>query len=110
MMALGSSSPTTMGKATRHYAHDHGRASGSSGRLARRSGDLFYRRFKRIVLQYWIPRAVSLPLPLSVIPERDGTQWDIAIPITRPDLVAHPLLLQDFAIEILSYQISATSG
>jgi hypothetical protein len=102
--------PQPWERAPRHYAHDHGGVPGSSGRLARGSGDLVYRRFKRVVLPYWIPRAVSLPLVLSVIPEGDGTQWDIAIPVTWPGLVAHPLLLRDFAIGMLVHQISADSG
>lgn len=70
--------------------------SRTGGRLARGSGDFFFRRFKRIVLPYWIALAVSLVLALTVLSTPTGTHWDVALPVTWPGVIAHLVLLQDF--------------
>ncbi|GAA4753243.1 hypothetical protein GCM10025783_27670 [Amnibacterium soli] len=53
------------------------------------------RRFRRIVLPYWIALAVSLVLALTLLGTRTGTHWDAALPVTWPAFFAHLLVLQD---------------
>ena len=55
------------------------------------------RRFRRIVLPYWVALAVSLVLALTLLGRTTGTHWDVSLPVTWQSVVVHLLALQDVA-------------
>lgn len=55
------------------------------------------RRFRRIILPYWIALAVSIALALTVLSRRTGTHWDVSVPVTPLAVLVHVLGLQDIA-------------
>lgn len=66
---------------------------------ALRSGalDFFKKRAWRILPPYYLAMALSLLLIGTVIGEKTGTHWDTSIPVSRWDILAHVLLVQDLA-------------
>lgn len=57
---------------------------------------LFYKkRFKRIAVPYYFALGLSLLLIVSVIGVKMGRHWDLSLPVTGKDIIAHILLIQD---------------
>ena len=54
------------------------------------------KRFMRIVLPYWAAIVFSWLCIVCWIGNKTGTHWDVAIPVTSKDVMAHIILLQDF--------------
>jgi peptidoglycan/LPS O-acetylase OafA/YrhL len=55
----------------------------------------FKRRAKRILPTYYLAVLASLLLIVTLIGEKTGSHWDIAIPVTRTDIITHALLIHD---------------
>ena len=55
----------------------------------------YVKRFRRIVPPYLAALALSLLLIFTCIGTKTGTHWDISLPVTWRDIVAHVLLVQD---------------
>lgn len=53
------------------------------------------KRFVRIIPTYYASLIISLILATTIIAVPTGTHWDVAIPVTRADVITHFLLIQD---------------
>ncbi len=53
------------------------------------------KRFVRIIPTYYAALIISIVLATTVIGQKTGTHWDVAIPVTRWDVITHFLLIQD---------------
>lgn len=58
-------------------------------------GGFYRRRCRRILPPYYVSMSFSLLLIFSLLSEPDGSQWDIALPITCEGVIAHILMLHD---------------
>jgi peptidoglycan/LPS O-acetylase OafA/YrhL len=59
------------------------------------TSEFLARRAVRIVPTYYAAGLVSLALIATVIGEKTGTHWDLSVPVTRLDIVAHLLLVHE---------------
>jgi peptidoglycan/LPS O-acetylase OafA/YrhL len=57
----------------------------------------FKRRARRILAPYYFALAFSLFLGLTLLASPTGTTWDASVPVTLRGVLAHLLLLQNFA-------------
>jgi peptidoglycan/LPS O-acetylase OafA/YrhL len=66
-----------------------------TGNLRGGARTFFLRRAKRILPPYYFALALSVALILTLIGERTGNNWDGALPLDLPSVLAHVTLLQD---------------
>ena len=57
--------------------------------------NFFKKRARRILPTYYLSLAVCLLLIGTILNQKTGSPWDLTFPVTKLDLVAHLLLIQD---------------
>ena len=62
----------------------------------------FKRRVIRIIPPYYCAMLLSLILIWFFIGHKTGTHWDVALPVTKADIITHLLLIQDFFLSSAS--------
>lgn len=77
--------------------------------------NFFLRRVKRIIPTYYLAMVMSLFLIRTLIGTKTGTHWDVSIPVTSKDILAHVFLIHDifnstaFKINHVFWSISVES-
>lgn len=67
----------------------------ADGQLRGGAIGFYMRRVRRILPPYYLAIAASLTLIFFLIGKKTGTHWDVSIPVTARDVVAHLLFVQD---------------
>ena len=65
------------------------------GTLRGGAWNFFKKRARRILPTYYLSLAVCLLLIGTVLNQKTGSPWDLTFPVTKLDLAAHLLLIQD---------------